>query len=314
MSLVLGMDVGGTSSRALVAELRGRVVGTGRAGGGNPTSRGIGPAMAAIRAALEQALEGVEGSDVEANVIGAAGFGAPGAVEALGHVWAELGLRGEPVVVGDTDVAFASGTPDPDGSVLISGTGAIASEYVAGQPGRVADGIGYLLGDHGSGFWIGRAAIRHALAPIPTPQDPLAAEVAEWLTGRPDLERQALVAAAYALEPVRISELSTVVVTLADEGSNRAAAILESAADELVATLSQVRDAEDDTVVVLGGGVLGTPRVRRATERRIRDLWPSASLTQCGSGVGGAAWLAARRLGVDVPSSLHAVLTSSSGA
>lgn len=314
MTVVLGMDVGGTSSRALVAELSGRVVGTGRAGGGNPTSRGVGPAMSAIRAALEQALEGVEPSTVEGNVIGAAGFGAPGAVEALGHVWAELGLRGEPVVLGDTDVAFASGTPEPDGSVLISGTGAIASEYVAGQPGRVADGIGYLLGDHGSGFWIGRAAIRHALAPNPTPQDPLAAEVAEWLTGRPDLERQVLVAAAYALEPVRISELATVVVTLADEGSDQSAAILESAADELVSTLSQVRDPEDDTVVVLGGGVLGTPRVRGATERRIRHRWPSATVTQCGSGVGGAAWLAARGLGVDLPASLHAALTSTSPA
>jgi N-acetylglucosamine kinase-like BadF-type ATPase len=270
--------------------------------------------MSAIRAALEQALEGVEPSTVEGNVIGAAGFGAPGAVEALGHVWAELGLRGEPVVVGDTDVAFASGTPEPDGSVLISGTGAIASEYVAGQPGRVADGIGYLLGDHGSGFWIGRAAIRHALAPNPTPQDPLAAEVAQWLTGRPDLERQVLVAAAYALEPVRISELATVVVTLADEGSDQSAAILESAADELVSTLSQVRDPEDDTVVVLGGGVLGTPRVRGATERRIRHRWPSATVTQCGSGVGGAAWLAARGLGVELPASLHAALTSTSPA
>ena len=314
MTVVLGMDVGGTSSRALVAELSGRVVGTGRAGGGNPTSRGVGPAMSAIRAALEQALEGVEPSTVEGNVIGAAGFGAPGAVEALGHVWAELGLRGEPVVVGDTDVAFASGTPEPDGSVLISGTGAIASEYVAGQPGRVADGIGYLLGDHGSGFWIGRAAIRHALAPNPTPQDPLAAEVAQWLTGRPDLERQVLVAAAYALEPVRISELATVVVTLADEGSDQSAAILESAADELVSTLSQVRDPEDDTVVVLGGGVLGTPRVRGATERRIRHRWPSATVTQCGSGVGGAAWLAARGLDVELPASLHAALTSTSPA
>ena len=42
MTLVLGMDVGGTSSRALVADLTGRVLGIGRGGGGNPVSRGIG--------------------------------------------------------------------------------------------------------------------------------------------------------------------------------------------------------------------------------------------------------------------------------
>ena len=51
------------------------VVGTGLAGGGNPISRGVGPAMAAIRSALEQALEGVDRSLVRGNVIGAAGFG-----------------------------------------------------------------------------------------------------------------------------------------------------------------------------------------------------------------------------------------------
>jgi N-acetylglucosamine kinase-like BadF-type ATPase len=218
------------------------------------------------------------------------------------------------VVVGDTDVAFASGTPDPDGSVLISGTGAIAAEYVGGRPRRVADGIGYLLGDHGSGFWIGRAAIRHALAPTPTADDPLAAGVAEWLTGRPEPDRQAILSAAYALEPVRISELCTMVVSLADAGSPRAAQICESAAEELVETLSQVREPGDATVVVLGGGVLGTQRVRGAVERRVRDQWPGAELTQRGSGAGGAAWLAARSLGVELSPSLHLALTSSTSS
>lgn len=310
MSLVLGMDVGGTSSRAVVANLRGEVVGSGRAGGGNPTSRGVGPAMAAIRAALEDALAGVERSEVGANVIGAAGFGAPGALGSLGEVWRELALPGAPVVVGDTDVAFASGTPERDGSVLIAGTGAIASEFVAGRPGRVADGIGWLLGDHGSGFWIGREAIRHALSPNPTPQDPLAEAVSRQLTGHSEPDRQAIITAAYDLEPVRISELSVLVVRLADEGSAAAQAILEAAADELVATLAQVRDPGDESIVVLGGGVLRTPRVLEAVRRRVGRQWPGAEVRQSGSAVGGAAWLAATTLGVDLAPGLHAALTA----
>lgn len=310
--LVIGMDLGGTSTRAVVADLGGMVHGSGRAGGGNPTSRGVGPAMAAVRAGLEQALQGVDRSQVRANVVGAAGFGAPGSVAALGEVWADLGLSGEPVVVGDTEVAFASGTPEPDGSVLISGTGAIASEFVGGQPRRVADGIGWLLGDHGSGFWVGREAIRHSLAPTSTAPDTLAVEVSRRLTGRSEPERQAIITAAYELEPVRISELARLVVELADGGSAAAAGILESAADQLVATLSLVRDAGDETVVVIGGGVLMTTVVRQAVERRVRDRWPSAPVAACGSAVGGAAWLAARRLGVELPPTLHATLTSSS--
>ena len=310
MTLVLGMDVGGTSSRALVADLHGTVVGSGHAGGGNPTSRGVGPAMAAIRAALEHALAGIERSDLAANVIGAAGFGAPGAVTSLREVWRELGLPGQPEVVGDTDVAFASGTPEQDGSVLIAGTGAIASEFVGGRSGRVADGIGWLLGDHGSGFWIGRAAIRHALAPNPMPRDPLAEAVSRQLTGHSEPGRQAIITAAYELEPVRISELSVLVVRLADEGAAAAKSILEAAADELVATLAQVRNPGDASVVVLGGGVLRTPPVLEAVQQRVGQRWPGADIRQSGSAVGGAAWLAARTLGVDLASGLHTALTS----
>lgn len=310
MTLVLGMDVGGTSSRAVVADLRGHVVGSGLAGGGNPTSRGVGPAMAAIRAALEEALTAVDRRDVAANVIGAAGFGAPGAVTSLGAVWRELDLPGHPVVVGDTDVAFASGTPEQDGSVLIAGTGAIASEFVSGRPGRVADGIGWLLGDHGSGFWIGRAAIRHALAPNRTAQDPLAEAVSLQLTGHSEPDRQAIITAAYELEPVRISELAVPVVRLADEGSGPARAILEAAADELVATLGQVRDPGEDSVVVLGGGVLRTKRVLEAVRQRVGQRWPGADVRLSGSAVGAAAWLAATTLGVDLAPGLHEALTS----
>ena len=58
MTLVIGMDVGGTSSRAMSPTCP-AAAWVGLASGGNPVSHGLGPAMAAIRAALEQALEGV---------------------------------------------------------------------------------------------------------------------------------------------------------------------------------------------------------------------------------------------------------------
>ncbi|MFD0633413.1 hypothetical protein ACFQ9X_19435 [Catenulispora yoronensis] len=53
---VVGLDVGGTHSRAVLATVGGRVLGTGRAGGGNPTVLGAGAAIANIVAALRAAL------------------------------------------------------------------------------------------------------------------------------------------------------------------------------------------------------------------------------------------------------------------
>ncbi|MFD0788716.1 ATPase, partial [Micromonospora azadirachtae] len=39
-TVVVGLDIGGTSTRATVLGLDGQRLGTGRAGGGNPTSHG----------------------------------------------------------------------------------------------------------------------------------------------------------------------------------------------------------------------------------------------------------------------------------
>ena len=62
--------------------------------------------------------------------------------------------------------------------------------------------------------------------------------------------------------------------------------------------------------VVLGGGLLGTAVLQSAVRERIAGSWPAAPITTCGSGVGGAVWLAARGLGVELPGGLHTALTS----
>jgi glucosamine kinase len=288
VTVVIGMDVGGTTSRALVADLSGRRVGVGSSGGGNPLSRGVEPALRAIRSALEQALDGVEPSAVAGNVIGAAGFGSRSpAHDALREMWRDLGLPGSPVIGGDAEVAFASGTPDLDGSVLISGTGAVASHFLDG-----------------------REAVRHCLGSAYASDGVLAPAVARALLGRPEASRSDLVAAAYAAEPVRLSELARVVVTAQESGSVAAASILAAAADELVKTLALVRAPGAQTVLVLAGGMLQTPHLRAQVRERVAAQWPGSVIVGSGSGAAGAAWLALRRLGAELPESLHATLTT----
>src|SRR3954452_24281649 len=70
--LVLGGDLGGTSTRIVVADADGNVVGRGAAAGGNPTSH---PATAAANfgQALHAALAGLDASEVKAAVVGMAG-------------------------------------------------------------------------------------------------------------------------------------------------------------------------------------------------------------------------------------------------
>jgi glucosamine kinase len=158
---VLGLDVGGTSSRALLLDASGRRAGYGKAAGGNPAAHGTEVAAANIGRALEPALHGIDPAQVAGAVIGMAGAGAlDRAVFDL--MWASAGLRPTPRVTGDLGIAFAAGTAEPCGTVLIAGTGAIAARIEDGEPTVIADGLGWLLGDEGSGFWLGREAARVA--------------------------------------------------------------------------------------------------------------------------------------------------------
>ena len=165
---VVGLDVGGSHSRAVLATVDGRTLGTGRAGGGNPTVLGAGAAIANIVAALKAALGDVPGERVQACVVGLAGVSTlladPRAPHVLEQAWADAGLTCAVRVVSDVTVAFAAGTPAADGTLLVSGTGAVAARMHDRLPVHFRDGYGWLLGDEGSGFWIGRQAARAAIA------------------------------------------------------------------------------------------------------------------------------------------------------
>ncbi|WP_431898564.1 N-acetylglucosamine kinase [Nonomuraea sp. bgisy101] len=164
MTMVLGVDAGGTSTRAVVMSLDGKLVGRGLAGCGNPMAAGTATAFGNMRQAVESALSSTDPASIKGGVVGFAGSGIlrePSASAAFADVFA--GLPAPPIPVGDVVVTFAAGTPAADGTVLVSGTGAIAAKIIDRCQDRVADGFGWLLGDEGSGFWLGRAAARVAV-------------------------------------------------------------------------------------------------------------------------------------------------------
>ncbi|GAA4607161.1 hypothetical protein GCM10023195_26900 [Actinoallomurus liliacearum] len=96
-------------------------------------------------------------------IAGAGAAGRPKAVAAANAAWRALGLPGEPEVVTDIAVAFAAGSPAHAGLVVFAGTGAGAAVVDDGEVVRRADGYGWLVGDEGSGVWIGVEAVRAAL-------------------------------------------------------------------------------------------------------------------------------------------------------
>lgn len=316
--LVLGLDVGGTSVRCLVATTRGRRLGTGAAPGANPNAVGMPTALAHVGAAVTAALAGLDPARVAAAVMGAAGFAAHAHLgEDFARVWDATGLIVRPRLVGDGLVGFCAGTPARDGTIVLGGTGSGALEVRDLREGLVHDAAGWLLGDDGSGQWVGREAVRHAIRPGPSPRDPLAVAVRRALLGRDDGDRQDLVRAVYAASPLVLSTLAPVVVGLARDGDPDAVRVLVDAARLLERSVAAVRRAGDSTPVVLVGGLFSSEVLLAALTTRLQRTWPGAAVLRGGSGAGGAAWLAVQDLAAAgheghaglVGPTLHAALT-----
>lgn len=297
MSLVLGVDAGGTSSRAAVFSLSGSALGRGTSGGGNPVALGLPGALANLEVAVRGSLAAVDPAAVKAVVVGLAGMGAlrdPAARAAFDAAFAATGVGVAPSVVGDVVVAFAAGTAAPSGTVLIAGTGAIAAKIIDRQVAETADGFGWQLGDEGSGFWLGRAAARATIRALPAVAPGGLADLVlrELLPGpRGDDLVGPLAQAVQNAPPLALARLAPLVSRAAAAGDPVACSIVAEAARLLAGTVSQVRGPGERTPIVLAGSVLTSEGpVRRA----VQDLLEGA--TVAGDGAGAAAWLAAREV------------------
>ncbi|HZD38838.1 MAG TPA: BadF/BadG/BcrA/BcrD ATPase family protein, partial [Actinomycetes bacterium] len=282
LPLVIGVDAGGSHTRVLVASAAGARVAAAASGGGNPTSRGLDATVSSLRAGLESALFGLDRRVIRHAVLGVAGAG-PCIGElraAVRDTWRPLGLDCPFEVVSDLEAAFAAGTHAMDGVVLVAGTGAAAARVRQGRVARVVDGHGWLLGDDGSGFWLGRESLRACLAHLDGrgPQTMLTGPVLRALgvAAPPDEPSAArrIKEAVYRRPPVALAELAPLVTTAAASGDEVAAAIVERAAALLISTAEALLQPGRQGLegVVLAGGVLLAPGPLSAAVRRgLRD-------------------------------------------
>ena len=148
---ILGIDAGGSGTRVVMLE------------GGEVTARPDGPPMNAL---LTEGIawhleEIIRAASATAAGIGLPGLRRPGQARELGELLARR--TGCPVhVTGDGASARAGAFLGAPGVVVIAGTGSAAFGW-NGESHARAGGHGFLLGDEGSAYWIGRAAARAAL-------------------------------------------------------------------------------------------------------------------------------------------------------
>jgi N-acetylglucosamine kinase-like BadF-type ATPase len=337
---VVGVDAGGTKTRCVLMALSGIVVGSGTAPGANRNSGG--DTATALTTALRAALGDLDPHLVLSGVFGIAGAGSagrPAAVRAATSAWQACGLTGAPTVVTDIAVAFAAGTTAPAGIVVFAGTGAGAAAIDDGTIVRRADGYGWLVGDVGSAVWLGKEAVRAALAAFDGRGEPtiLAESVPRALLGHQFVHElipsgafteppprggramvtatasrtqlpgqvhvitQAIIKEVYAAPPAALGRLGPLVSAAAKAGDSVARRIADEAAEWLLLDVDAVRSAADvSSPVVMAGSVLGNGPVADAVRRGLRKRFASEP-TPAGDGAAGAAGMALRHLGIPPP-------------
>lgn len=236
----VGIDGGGTGTRARLVDAGGRRLGEGRSG---PSTLRLPPAR--VWSHLDEAIAGAfadAGLPPAAPASVALGLGLAGSTDAglrdafLAHDRRDWAAR---VLASDGEVALAGAHGDGPGVLVIAGTGSVGEARDDAGRRRSVGGWGFPVGDEGSGAWLGLAAMRVAQAARDGrgPHGPLAEAVVAAIaaaTGMDVLDDAALLAWCLRAGAREYASLAPAVF---------AAAATDLAADALLAQAAAALDA-----------------------------------------------------------------------
>ncbi|MDT0118891.1 MULTISPECIES: N-acetylglucosamine kinase [Kocuria] len=180
------------------------------------------------------------------------------------------------IAVHDTRLILAAGG-HTEGIAAIAGTGSVAWGVNASGHGTRAGGWGYLLGDEGSGYWLGREAVRHVLrdAQHRGASDETPAEddrFARAVLGHAGVDTPTELIAAFHDRPDRThwAGLARTVIELAphDDAARELVSAAAAHLAELIITVA--RNLGEPLPVVMGGG-LATTSVGVELRERLGD-------------------------------------------
>jgi N-acetylmuramic acid 6-phosphate etherase len=283
-AMVLGIDGGGTHTVALLTQVNPQasghqILGRGEAGPSNFQSVGTERAFRAIDEAVAKAFQAasIPRQPVQVAWLGLAGAGRPQDQE-LVRCWAtSKGLATSIEVSTDASLLLAAGTPEGWGVAVVAGTGSIAvGQSPDGRTSR-SGGWGYLLGDEGSGYAIGLAALQ-AVARSADGRGERTA-LSRSLLDRLGLKQpEDLIAAVYqrSLDRSAIAALAPLVLVAAEAGDVVAGSITKAGAEQLAAAIAatarRLQLPSSFPLAIAGGLLLASARYREQSLQSLAVL------------------------------------------
>jgi glucosamine kinase len=284
--IVIGIDGGGSKTRAMVADEHGGMIGD-VVGSASAVRPGKVEASASVIAdVVRDALASCEMTHVMPRVlcVGVAGVGREIERQELWQALVSREIADEVVIHSDATIALDDAFGDGPGVLLISGTGSIA--FGRGPTGATArcGGWGPVFGDEGSGAWIGRKALS-VVAAANDGREPETALTGAILTAAELNELPELIAWAAVATPSVLASLAPVVMSVADSGDLRANSIVSLAVEELSLHIRSLArqlfiDERATLPVALTGGMLQRgSTLRRRLEHRLKTAVPGAQVS-----------------------------------
>lgn len=200
--------------------------------------------------------------------------------------WAEQFIASDHLcIVNDAVPLLVAGTPDQWGVALIAGTGSLSwGRNQTGQTAR-AGGWGYLMGDEGSGFALGQAALR-AATQFADGRGPQTTLLATLLTSFNCREPEQLIAAVYGDSEKQTSIAALAPIILQEAAANDAVAlkIVAAAARSLTTMVESVArqlQFQQRFPLVLAGSLLtGSPVLQNAVRDQVQKCGLNAEPIQ----------------------------------
>src|SRR5262252_5664367 len=231
---VLGIDAGGTKTVCLLADERGAIVSEARGPGANLHAAGELAVEKVLHEVMEEAIGDREVAPA-AICLGIAGVDRADDALIVRAIMRRIGYKSRVLVVNDALIALVAGARDDPGVVINAGTGSIAyGRNGAGEAAR-AGGWGHMIGDEGSGYWIGREALSAVMraADGRGPQTNLTPALLHELEIA-DVSRLPRIVYDRDQPRMAVAALGPLVQRVSEAGDAVAARILEHAAEELV--------------------------------------------------------------------------------
>ena len=295
---VLGIDAGGTKTVCLLANSQGEIVSEGRGPGANLHTAGELAVEKVLHAAMEAAI-GDRDIIPAAVCLGIAGVDRDDEEMALRAIMRRIGYKSRVLVVNDALIGLVAGARGEPGIAINAGTGSIVYGRNAKFEAARAGGWGHMIGDEGSGYWIGRESLAAVMRAFDGrgPETSLTADILSYFNVNDESRLPRIV---YDREQPRssVAALGPIAQRAADQGDAVAVRILERAAEELVlaarsvATRLEMR-GDEFSFYLAGGAFRVVPWLVDELKRRLVEVAPRAQVESLDQEPAvGAVWLA----------------------